>query len=164
MPSSATPLPIPPVVPPGETRIALPMDRIMAGLVDGLFWMVSLLPTWFCLTLYHAAKVQNWASLNWLLIFPWAAGICCFLAQGWMQASRGQSIGKSLLRLRVVSATGSDDEPPGFFTGVIVRWLLMWVFYVVPIVALVDFIFLFRDDRRCLHDHLAGTRVIAMDE
>jgi uncharacterized RDD family membrane protein YckC len=80
-----------------------------------------------------------------------------------MQATRGQSIGKSLLRLRVVPST-SDDEPPGFFSGVVVRWLLMWLFYLVPIVAIVDFFFLFREDRRCLHDYLADTRVIAMDE
>ncbi|OAM91718.1 RDD family protein [Termitidicoccus mucosus] len=152
-----------PIVQHDGVRIALPADRIMAALVDGLMWMLSLLPLWFCLTLYFSGAVTNWASLKWAVLFPFATAISCLVIQGWMQAARGQSIGKSLLRLRIVPST-SDDEPPGFVTGVIVRWLLMWLFYLFPVVALVDFFFLFRDDRRCLHDHLADTRVIVMDE
>jgi uncharacterized RDD family membrane protein YckC len=159
-PTSAANLPI---VQHEEVRIALPADRIMAGLVDGLILMLSLLPLWFCLILHHSGAMPNGAAMRWAFLLPAAAAISCLVVQAWMQAVRGQSIGKSLLRLRVVPFT-SDDEAPGFVAGVIVRWLLMWLLYLLPVVALVDFFFLFRDDRRCLHDHLAGTRVIDMDE
>ena len=32
--------------------------------------------------------------------------------------------------------------------------------FVGPLVGLIGILFIFRDDRRCLHDHLAGTRVV----
>jgi uncharacterized RDD family membrane protein YckC len=161
--TNATNMPVTPIVQHEGVRIALPGDRILAGLVDGLMWMLSLLPAWFCLTLYYSGTVRDWTSLKWAIVFPIVTAISCFVIQGWMQAVRGQSIGKSLLRLRVVPST-SDDEPPGFVSGVIVRWLLMWLSYLIIIPAVVDFFFLFRDDRRCLHDYLADTRVIVMDE
>jgi uncharacterized RDD family membrane protein YckC len=154
-----------PIVQHEDVRIALPADRIMAGLVDVLVWMLSLLPLWFCWVLHRSGLVTKWDSvqLQWVFVFPVATVLTCFVAQAWMLSVRGQSIGKSLLRLRVVPST-SDDEAPGFVTGVMVRWLLMWLLYMLPGAILVDFFFLFRDDRRCLHDHLAGTRVIVLDE
>jgi uncharacterized RDD family membrane protein YckC len=32
--------------------------------------------------------------------------------------------------------------------------------YLGGIYGLVDALFIFRDDRRCVHDHIAGTRVV----
>jgi uncharacterized RDD family membrane protein YckC len=85
---------------------------------------------------------------------------CIFLA------TRGQNIGKLIADVRVVSVL--DDGPAGFLRAGVVRFVLPVVlifllnaFFLLGFVVLVvDYCFMFRADRRCLHDLIAGTRVV----
>jgi uncharacterized RDD family membrane protein YckC len=85
---------------------------------------------------------------------------CIFLA------TRGQNIGKLIADVRVVSVL--DDGPAGFLRAGVVRFVLPVVlifllnaFFLLGFVVLVvDYSFMFRADRRCLHDLIAGTRVV----
>jgi len=90
-------------------------------------------------------------------------GLCgVVLVQGLFLALRAQTIGKMLLGLRIIDvATG---RRAGFARLVFLRMLVTsllsalagigWIF------GLVDCLFIFREDRRCLHDFIAGTRVV----
>ena len=44
------------------------------------------------------------------------------------------------------------------------RAVATWAITAIPVAggifALADLLFIFREDRRCLHDHIAGTRVV----
>jgi uncharacterized RDD family membrane protein YckC len=75
----------------------------------------------------------------------------------------GQSVAKKWLKIKIVNLDGS---PVNFGSGVGMRALLPgfinWVPYLGFIFWLVDVLFIFRDDRRCLHDLMAGTKVIAI--
>jgi uncharacterized RDD family membrane protein YckC len=92
-------------------------------------------------------------------------------------ASRGQTLGKMLFRTRIVRL---DGTLPGFVRGVVVRtWPLVGLYFMqivstdaavaspgwkllrmaCSLTVLADQLFAFRDDHRCLHDHLAGTYV-----
>ena len=82
-------------------------------------------------------------------------------------AIRGQSLGKWLTGIRIVRADGS---PVDFVRGVILR---SWVPGIVIgigsqcclgwALSLVDVLMVFGVDRRCLHDHIADTRVVTAD-
>ncbi len=97
----------------------------------------------FVLTAVHVVFLM---SYNWYLI-----------------ATRGQTIGKRWLGLRIVKDTGA---PVDFVTGVLLRsWItgvlgsfvLSWIgcmFWVI------DSCMIFGQERRCLHDHIASTRVV----
>ena len=84
------------------------------------------------------------------------------LVQFGLLAWRGQSVGKLLLGLRIVRVT--DDSPPGVVRAFLLRGTLPFMVEQIPLVGLVfwtvDSCFIFREDRRCLHDLVAGTRVI----
>ncbi|MBS0213677.1 MAG: RDD family protein [Proteobacteria bacterium] len=85
------------------------------------------------------------------------------VAQAWLLAQDGQTLGKKILGTRVVSA--SDGGNPGFVRTVLVRELVFWALLfpgglIFGIPPLVDWLLFFRADRRCGHDHLAGTRVV----
>jgi uncharacterized RDD family membrane protein YckC len=79
-------------------------------------------------------------------------------------ARRGQTIGKIVAGTRVVLLDGS----PAPFKKIVV--LRTWVFHLLsyipgvnrlaPVVGLIDALYIFRADRRCLHDQLAGTKVV----
>jgi uncharacterized RDD family membrane protein YckC len=73
-------------------------------------------------------------------------------------SSRGQSIGKVVLGIKIVKfGTGNNG---GFVPNVLVRVILNGIIGIIPLYALVDILFIFRQDRRCLHDLIAGTEVV----
>ena len=79
-----------------------------------------------------------------------------------MLATRGSSIGKRILGLYVVTEPGRNSRL-GFGRGVILRILIPNIVTSATggVFFLIDQAFIFRDDRRCIHDHIAGTVVLA---
>ncbi|MBZ0112702.1 MAG: RDD family protein [Thermoanaerobaculia bacterium] len=73
----------------------------------------------------------------------------------------GQTIGKKALKIRIVRANG-DRVSLGRLLGL--RWLVPTILGGVPLVGpvfgLANVLFIFREDQRCLHDHLADTKVV----
>ena len=101
-----------------------------------------------------------------LVLSTWLA---LFITQMVLLAKRGQTIGKILMKIRVVDAT--TGEHPGWVRLVLLRTILnsliSSVLSAIPFVGemfafayfLTDSLFIFRDDRRTIHDLIAGTRV-----
>ncbi len=71
----------------------------------------------------------------------------------------GQTLGKKALKIRiVVYRTGENG---GFVPNVLLRTLVNgFLVGVLPPYDIVDVLFVFRSDRRCIHDFLAGTVVV----
>ena len=71
----------------------------------------------------------------------------------------GQTLGKKALKIRIVKRdTGQNG---GFVTNVLLRMVVNWILAAfIPFYGLVDKLFIFREDRRCIHDFIAGTQVI----
>ncbi len=84
------------------------------------------------------------------------------LTQLVLLAWRGQSVGKFLLRLRIVRV--DDGRSPGGYRAFLLRGAVPFVIEQIPVAGflfwLADSALIFRDDHRCLHDLLAGTRVV----
>jgi uncharacterized RDD family membrane protein YckC len=76
-------------------------------------------------------------------------------------STTGQTLGKKWMNVRVVKLDGS---PVSFSSVVLLRafvpGLLGAIPYLGSIFSLVDIFFIFREDRRCIHDLIAGTRVV----
>lgn len=84
-----------------------------------------------------------------------------FALHGYLLSRYGQTLGKRMLGIAIVTL---DNRVPDFFPLIIQRYLTQWVAGQVPVVGvllrLVDVVFIFRPDRRCIHDHIAKTKVI----
>ena len=94
---------------------------------------------------------------------------CLVLYQWYLLATRGQTIGKRLMGIRIVDLEG---KPVGFVSALVLR---SWVFYgvvsfvvsissvVIPLagflVWILDYVPLMGEERRCVHDYFAGTQV-----
>jgi uncharacterized RDD family membrane protein YckC len=72
-------------------------------------------------------------------------------------ATEGQTIGKKVLRMKIVTTQGNN---PGFFRGVFLRNWLRVLLCMIPFFGLLDLLVIFGDARRCIHDYLAGTHVV----
>ena len=159
---------------PGATAVdptlAHPGMRLLAALVDGFIESLCWLPTSQAVMRSFAGLVSS-GQLNPQDIvevitgsigksIPYLAGLV--LLQATLLTVRGQTVGKILTQLRVVRA--KDGSPAGFLHGFLLRGFIPRCLRHVPFIGvlfwLVDNCFIFRDDHRCLHDLMAGTKVV----
>ena len=132
------------------------IDAIIAGLAFGLLALVS--P-------FNVFKPPAASSGLWMLMVQnLVLGFVIFLIiHGYLIATRGQTVGKALLKIRIVR---SDGSPASFARIVGLRYLSTSVLASIPMVGtiygLVDVLMIFRASRRCLHDHIADTIVVTV--
>jgi uncharacterized RDD family membrane protein YckC len=158
--------------------------RLWAITIDGLLVSIPLLPT-LVLGVYLGVRTQMDAMqagvadspanprafglggdemmlvLGGIAIFGCLGALAIAIYQ-WVLISRtGQSLGKKWTGIRIEHVGG---ERMSFVIGVLLRnWvpkLIGGVPYLGMIFSLIDCLYIFRDDRRCIHDHIAGTRVV----
>jgi uncharacterized RDD family membrane protein YckC len=135
--------------------------RLLGVLVDGVANAVVLGPLLFFSGLLQAMMTGDVSPRVVGLVS--LGGVAVFLAlNGYLLATAGQTIGKRLVGTRIVNV--SDDRIPKFLTLVGGRYGVTWLVSVIPVVGnlygIADALFVFRGDRRCLHDLIAGTKVI----
>ena len=92
-----------------------------------------------------------------------AVGLIAVAIAQWVYLIRhGQTLGKKMLGIRIVKV--SDEAIPGFGKIVLLRTLIPALLTGIPVVGLIlfliDALLIFRDDRRCVHDLIAETKVI----
>ncbi len=82
--------------------------------------------------------------------------------QLWLLTTEGQTVGKKAMKIKIVLT--KDLSNGGFVVNVLLRGVVPGVIAMVPVVGMIfavaDPLTIFRDDRRCLHDQIAGTCVI----
>ena len=79
---------------------------------------------------------------------------------------QGQTLGKKIMKIAIVD---SSQRVPSFTKLIAFRYLPFKLCSIAPIFALnliwlLDFLFIFRQDQRCLHDLLADTYVIDVSQ
>jgi uncharacterized RDD family membrane protein YckC len=93
------------------------------------------------------------------LIFLFSLVLACY--QWYLISTTGQSLGKRWLKIRIVRLDGSL---PGFVYGVVLRvWVigaLGYIPYIGSCVGLIDALAIFGEEKRCIHDRIAGTMVV----
>lgn len=86
-------------------------------------------------------------------------------AQFSLLAKRGQTFGKRLLGIRIVNDANGGN--PGVVPAVVLRLIVPGGASLIPYIgwlfAMVNLAFIFGPDRRCLHDRIAGTRVVVAE-
>ena len=156
-----------------EPRLAERGTRLGASMIDGLVMLLLFAPAMVAGMalgdLGGTADATPPAILAWAEAHPvvsqiiWGiAGLLVFFAvNGYWLHTRGQSVGKRLLGIRIVRSTG---ERATLSRIIFARYLPTQAVGVVPVIgmlyALINIPFIFRDSRQCLHDRIADTIVI----
>jgi uncharacterized RDD family membrane protein YckC len=129
--------------------------RLGAALID-LVLLLGIYAVVVFLTLRITGLESTLDDARVLPLVPFA-GFLCLVGFGYIAAftvAGGQTIGKMLLKLRVI---GDDGRPVDAAGGVLRAVGCM----LVPITAGLSYVpVLFSSDHRALHDRLAGTRVV----
>ena len=102
------------------------------------------------------------AGLQEKLLLGLMGMVMFFVLHGYLLFTRGQTIGKRVVGIRI--ARYADGGLPPFWPLIAKRYAPIWVVGQIPVIGpyltLIDALFIFRSDKRCLHDLLAGTLVV----
>jgi uncharacterized RDD family membrane protein YckC len=139
----------------GESALASRVSRLLAQLVDGLMVFVAYLP--FILAGgAEAVESSNPPVVAVMVTFLLIIGLV--VVQFVYLTRDGQTIGKKAMKIRIVRY--DDDGNPGFVKAVLLRAIFNGILGCFPGYALVDILFIFGAEQRCIHDQIAGTKVV----
>jgi uncharacterized RDD family membrane protein YckC len=136
-------------------------QRLAAAIVDGIIGMALASPMMVLLGTFDYLKAGQPLPV-WLTIVSTGLGFVLFaLVNGYFLKTNGQTIGKKMIGIKIVDMR---DELLSLGRVLGLRYLPITLVTAVPILGqilpLIDVLFIFRKDRRCLHDLIAGTRVV----
>lgn len=140
-------------------------SRLGAALIDGIILLVILGPLMFFGGYWSGAMAaaQRGEQVAIATTLMWAAiAFAVFaLVQYVPLNATGQTWGKKLLGIKIVDLAGAKP-PVGRLLGL--RYLPVQVIGNVPLIGpvlgIVNVLLIFRADRRCGHDLIAGTQVV----
>ena len=139
-------------------------ERLGAVLIDGLIILSIMLPAMYFGGYFSGIMKGVTPAFGTQLLWALIGFTVMVAIQGYPLAQSGQTWGKKLLKLKIVNLDGSQ---PDFLRLIGLRYGSTQLISLIPVVGsfygLVDSLFIFRADKRCLHDLLAGTRVVVAD-
>lgn len=150
------------------TILATRAERFAGSLIDNLILLPIVIPLAFGVGITLAISGVDMESLlgsTMSSLVGGAVGVMVFFGiNGYLLATRGQTVGKMIMKTMIVSDATDQKLPLGRLLGL--RYLPIWILASVPYVGfIVNFanaLAIFRENRKCLHDDIAGTKVIKL--
>jgi uncharacterized RDD family membrane protein YckC len=153
-----------------EGDLSLPLagrgERLLAVIIDTVMIVVPSFPVLYLIGYFDSSDNSgDWMKLVAEEVLMSVGFILLFVAiNAYPLQKTGQSWGKRMLGIRIVDLAGRKPE----------LWRLLFLRYFptdavgsIPFIGwpitLLDALMIFRADRRCLHDFIAGTRVVVVE-
>ncbi len=154
----------------GDARLASLGARLGGSILDGLVGLAAVLPGLIYMGIAMSMNDKGGPrprgddevlSMIGPLVLV-GIGVLAITIVNWVMISQsGQSIGKKIVGTRIVRL---DGTLPGFGFGVAMRnWVPGFISnipYLGFVFAIANILFIFGNERRCIHDYIAGTRVV----
>jgi uncharacterized RDD family membrane protein YckC len=143
------------------TNLASRWQRLAGSFIDGIFSLVIIVPIMFATGMAEQLINEQQMSLRQEVSLFAIGWIVFLILNGYLLHNKGQTIGKVFMKTRIVNLYGNIPEFGRLF---VFRYLIPGMVMQIPIfggiAAIVNALFIFGKQRRCLHDYIAGTRVI----
>ena len=144
-----------------ELPLASRWFRLWGALIDGIIGMAIGIPAMFMFGYWERAMNQEITLVETALMG--VLGFVVFVViHGYFLATQGQTIGKKLVGTRIVGFDSNNILP--LWKVIFLRYLPLTVVSHIPVVggliAFVNYLFIFGKNKRCVHDYIAGTKVV----
>ena len=144
-------------------ELATLSERFAGAFIDGLIILPIVLPLAFGTGLVIGSALGD--SLITSVVASVVGGLIgmgAFAAlHGYLLATRGQTIGKIVMKTKIVNEAGNLIPFNELFLK---RYVIIMVISMIPfvgfLIGIVNALCVFRGNRKCLHDDFAGTKVI----
>ena len=146
----------------GGEELATLGERFVGSFVDGLVSGLGVLLIFVALWFSGVAERFTAIGEAGTTALYTVAAFAVFVAINWrFLKESGQTIGKKAAKTKVVTL---DGRVPRVDDQVFKRYAFLNLIGLIPVVgtvvAVVNILFIFGKERRCLHDRLAGTKVV----
>jgi uncharacterized RDD family membrane protein YckC len=144
-----------------DENLASRWARLGASIIDSIILILPYAAILVLTDSWEDAASQDYSVSEQLLFIP--MGLAQYLlVNGYLLHRRGQTVGKWVLGIKIVSFNTSKTLP--LWKVFLIRYVPLGIVAMLPLVgvflAIINDLFIFRKDKRCIHDHLAGTKVI----
>ena len=144
-----------------EAELASRWTRLFAAIIDSIIGFALAIPFWMGTGLLDMIMSGKEPPYEYTLMGATYGFVLFFIAHGYFLAKNGQTIGKKLLGIKI---TDLDGRLLNLSPMMIKRYLPISVAGVIPLagqfLVIIDVLFIFRKDKRCVHDLIAGTKVV----
>jgi uncharacterized RDD family membrane protein YckC len=149
-------------IPSGEPELASFGLRFLGSLIDGFIMLAIVVPLIFATGYISNIMAGIQPGVLDTLKMAVMGFVVFLLIQGYFLNATGQTIGKKILGTKIVTM---DNQKPEFVKLILLRYATIHAIGQIPIAGglfgLVNALFIFSgDQRQCLHDKFAGTKVI----
>ncbi len=146
---------------PQEINLASRWARLGGSMVDGIVAIIILGPVMYFTGFWERAMTGD-VPISDTIIYGLLGRVVYLVLNGYLLSKRGQTIGKLVVGTRIISIETNEILP--LWKVFVVRYLPLAVSANLPIIGPlivgIDSLFIFRKDKRCIHDFIAGTKVI----
>jgi uncharacterized RDD family membrane protein YckC len=154
----------------GTIEVAPRRIRLAAALLDSVVSFIFAVPAGVIgYRLGVASRLHQ--SVPGTLIFTVCLSLVCLLVicayQLYLEAAKGQTLGRRWMKIRIAALDGSN---PGFVRAILLRRCVNLAIYLFTLrlfgtalglsYLMVDMLFVLGPNRRCIHDLIAGTKVV----
>ena len=143
-------------------ELASRSKRLIGALVDACISIIVTFPVMMAMGVIQQLRDGQAVTVPQAVFFFFFGLVVFLLIHGYFLAKYGQTVGKRLIGTCIVSYADGQILPLGKVVGL--RYLSIAIIGQIPFIgalfALVDILFIFGQERRCIHDLIAGTKVI----
>jgi len=136
-------------------------SRLWASIIDMLIIVVFTLPFIYLLDVSEYIKFGREKSVFASITMSFVGIAVFFIINTKSLINSGQTIGKKINNIKIVRLDGTK---PDFYQLLLKRYLPFFGFPYIPIiggiVSFIDIWFIFGQQSQCLHDMIAGTKVV----
>jgi uncharacterized RDD family membrane protein YckC len=136
--------------------------RLGGAILDGLVSIVVTFPVMIVTGVFKQLMQNQGMSVGQTALF-FIYGLAIFMViNGYLLAKHGQTVGKWIVGTRIVDKDTGQILSLGKVFGL--RYLPLSIVSQIPVLGnllcAIDTLFIFREDKRCVHDLIAGTKVV----
>lgn len=145
----------------GKSNLASRWKRFWASLLDGLTISVVTVPVMYFTGGFDGISTGAQPSLEYSLMVGVLGLVVFFAINTKLLINSGQTIGKKVLGIKIVDLEG---KLPTLKDLILKRYSVYFIPGQIPvggpIFSLLNILFIFGKQRRCIHDYAAGTKVV----
>ena len=145
----------------GPVQLASRGKRLLGAIIDGLIGSAVAVVFLFAMGYWEEILNQN-LTVSDAFLFAVVGFVSFLIIHGYTLSRSGQTLGKVWVKTQIVSVRTNKPLSLGHVAGL--RYLPTSIAAQIPIIGplfnIVNVLFIFRSDHRCIHDLIAGTKVI----
>lgn len=145
---------------PDDCILASRWSRVWASLIDGLTIIPIIIPLMYFTGGFDGIADGIQSSLSYTLVMALISTVIFVVIHGRGIVRDGQTWGKKSQNIKIVTIEG---EHPNIHT-LAKRYGFYWLIPNIPVIGqfinMINILFIFSKSKRCLHDHVGGTKVV----